>query len=157
MLHGGKKKRIIFKHLLGINSIESCCVNTIKIRTFLLPFDYLCVCSVAQSSLTLCDPVDCSPWGFSVHGISQARILEQVAISFSRGSSQPRDRTCISCLAGWFFITEPPGKLWTTYSTSLMLTLPLNPTGTGGVASNLDGNKKKGEVTELSPFAAGTE
>ena len=38
-----------------------------------------------------------------------------------------------------------------------MLTLPLNPTGTGGVASNLDGNKKKGEVTELSPFTAGTE
>ena len=46
---------------------------------------------VAQSCLTLCDPMDCSPPGSSVHGILQARILEWVAISFSRGSSQPRD------------------------------------------------------------------
>ena len=48
--------------------------------------------------------------GSSVHGISQARILEWVAISFSRGSSQPRDWTCISCIAGRFFTAEPPGK-----------------------------------------------
>ena len=47
--------------------------------------------------------VDCSPSGSSVHGISQARILEWVAISFSRGSSQPRDRTQVSCTAGGFF------------------------------------------------------
>ena len=46
---------------------------------------------VAQSSLTLCDPMDCSPPDSSVHGILQARILEWVAIPFSRGSSQPRD------------------------------------------------------------------
>ena len=45
-----------------------------------------------------CDPVDCSPSGSSVYGISQARILEWVAISFSRGSSQFRDWTCISCI-----------------------------------------------------------
>ena len=44
-----------------------------------------------QSCLTLCDPVDCSPPGSSVHGILQARILEWVAISFSRISSRPRD------------------------------------------------------------------
>ena len=43
--------------------------------------------------------MDCSPPGFSVHGISQARILEWVAMSFSRGSSQPRDRICISCIS----------------------------------------------------------
>ena len=49
------------------------------------------VSEVAQSCLTLCDPMDCSPPGFSVHGILQARILEWVAISFSRGSSRPRD------------------------------------------------------------------
>ena len=48
---------------------------------------------VAQSCPTLCDPVDCSPPGSSVHGILQARVLEWVAISFSRGSSQPRDQT----------------------------------------------------------------
>ena len=47
----------------------------------------------------------------SVHGISQARILEWVAISFSRGSSQPRDRTHVSCTAGRFFTTEPPGNV----------------------------------------------
>ena len=51
----------------------------------------------AQSCLTLCDLMDCSLPGSSVHGISQARILEWVAISSSRGSSQPRDRTQLSC------------------------------------------------------------
>ena len=49
------------------------------------------VSSVEQSSLTLCDPMDCSLLGSSLHRISQARILEQVAISYSRGSSQPGD------------------------------------------------------------------
>ena len=63
---------------------------------------------VAQSCPTLCDPMDCSPPGSSVHGILQARILEWVAISFSRGSSQPRDWTRVSCIAGRHFI------LWAT-------------------------------------------
>ena len=54
--------------------------------------------SAAQSCLTLCDPMDRSPPGFSVHGILQARILEWVAVSFSRGSSRPRDRTWVSCI-----------------------------------------------------------
>ena len=54
---------------------------------------------VAQSCPTLCNPVDCSPPGSSVHGISQARILEWVAISYSRGSSQARDQTRISCVS----------------------------------------------------------
>ena len=58
---------------------------------------------VVQSCPTLCDPMDCSPPGSSVHGILQARILEWVAISFSRGSSQPRDRTQVSHTAGRFF------------------------------------------------------
>ena len=48
---------------------------------------------IAQSCLTLCDPKDCSPPGFSVHGISQARILEWVAVPSSMGSSRPRDQT----------------------------------------------------------------
>ena len=52
---------------------------------------------------TLCDHMDCSLPGFSVHGILQARILEWVAIHFSRRSSQPRDQTHISCIAGIFF------------------------------------------------------
>ena len=61
---------------------------------------------VAQSCPTLCNPVDCSPLGSSFHGISQARILEWVVIPFSRGSSQTRDQTQVSCIAGRF----PPGK-----------------------------------------------
>ena len=56
-----------------------------------------CVC--AQLCPILCDPMDCSPQGSSVHGIFQARILECVAISSSRGSSQPRDQTHISCVS----------------------------------------------------------
>ena len=55
---------------------------------------------VAQSCLTLCDPMDCI-----IHGILQARILEWVAYPFSRGSSQPRDRTQVSHIAGGFFTT----------------------------------------------------
>ena len=52
---------------------------------------------------TPCDPMECSPPGSSVRGILQARILEWVAIPFSRGSSQPRDRTWVSCITGGFF------------------------------------------------------
>ena len=62
--------------------------------------------SVSQSCLTLCDPMDCSRPGSSVCGIFRARILEWLAISFSRGSSQPRDWTLISfiwCIAGRIF------------------------------------------------------
>ena len=54
--------------------------------------------SVTQSCPTLCDPMDCNLPGFSVPGISQARMLEQVVISSSRGSSPPRDLTHISCI-----------------------------------------------------------
>ena len=55
---------------------------------------------LSQSCLTLCHPTDCSLPGSSVHGIFQARILEWVAISFSRRSSQPRDWTQVSCIVG---------------------------------------------------------
>ena len=65
---------------------------------------------VIKSCLTLCDPTNCSPLGSSVHGIFQARILEWVAISFSRGSFSPRDWTWLSCIAGDSLPAEPPGK-----------------------------------------------
>ena len=52
---------------------------------------------------TLATPMDCSPPGFSVHGILQASTLEWVAISFSKASSQPRDQTWLTCTAGGFF------------------------------------------------------
>ena len=67
-----------------------------------------------------CNSMDCSLPGSSVHGISQARILEWVAIFSSRGSSQPRDWICVSCIAGGFFFffffltTEPLGSPWET-------------------------------------------
>ena len=57
------------------------------------------LCSVAQSRPTLCDSMECSLPGSSVHGIFQARTLEWAVISYSRASSQPRDRTHISCIS----------------------------------------------------------
>ena len=69
---------------------------------------------VAQSCLTLCDPMD-----YTVHGILQAKILEWVAFPFSRGSSQPRDWTQVSCTAGGFFtnwaIREAQEHEWVAY------------------------------------------
>ena len=58
------------------------------------------VCAQLLSRVRLCDPMDCSLPGFSVHGIFQARILEWDAISFSRIASRPRDRTCDSQVYG---------------------------------------------------------
>ena len=63
------------------------------------------LCLVAQLCLTLCNRKDYSLPGSSVHGILQARILEWVAFTFSRGSSQPRDRTQVSHTGGRFFTT----------------------------------------------------
>ena len=69
-----------------------------------VPFSLiLCSVSVTKSCPTICDPTDCSPPGSSVHGILQARILEWAAIPFSRESSQPGDRTQVSCIKGRFF------------------------------------------------------
>ena len=74
---------------------------------------------VAQSCLTLCDPIDCSPPGSSVHGILQPRILEWVTISFSWGSSWPRDWTQVSCIVSLqanSSLSEPSGKPNSQYS-----------------------------------------
>ena len=80
-----------------------------------LPIYLLCLWMiVAVKSLNcvqlFCDSMDCSPLGSSLHGISQARILEQVAISFSKGSSQSGDQTASPASAGRFSTTGPPGK-----------------------------------------------
>ena len=67
----------------------------------------------AQSCSTLCDPMDCSPPGSCVHGILQARILEWVAISSSRGTSWPRKRTASPVSTAWqadYLPAEPLGK-----------------------------------------------
>ena len=72
-------------------------------------FPYACVPS-CFSCVWLCDPVDCSLPGSSVHGILQARILEWVAMASSRRLSWHRDRTPGSCIAGGFFTTELQGS-----------------------------------------------
>ena len=61
------------------------------------------VSEVTQSCPTLCDPMDCSLPGLSLHGISQSRILEWVAYPFSRRTSWPRNRTRVSCIASGLF------------------------------------------------------
>ena len=65
---------------------------------------------VTQSCLTLCDPMDYSPPGSSVHGVLQVRILRWAAIPFSKGSSWPKDGTWVSCIAGGLF------TIWATRS-----------------------------------------
>ena len=85
----------------------------------------LCVkVSVAQSCLTLCDPMDWGLPGSSVHGILQKTILEWVAIPFSRVASWPRDWTQISCIAGKFFTLwatrEAPCYVCAVHSRSVM-------------------------------------
>ena len=70
---------------------------------------YKC-CSVTKMCPTLCSPVHCSPAGASVHGISQARILEWVAMPSSRGFSPPRDQTHTFYLTGGFLTPAPPRK-----------------------------------------------
>ena len=69
-----------------------------------------CCCLVTKSCLTLCNFMECNPSGSFVHRIFQARMLEWVFISFSRGSYWPRDQIHISWLASGFFVTEPTGK-----------------------------------------------
>ena len=71
-----------------------------KLRLYLC-FTYSLCAKAVQSCLTLCDPMDHSPPGSSVHGILQARILEWVALPSSRGSSWPRDWNCVSRLLHW--------------------------------------------------------
>ena len=77
--------------LPSLDSMKNCFFHS---RRFLLSYvmtEHAVLCLVTQSSLTLCDPMDCNPPGSSVHEDSPARILEWVAMTFSRGSSQPRD------------------------------------------------------------------
>ena len=79
----------------------------------------LCVAQLLQSGTTLCNSVDDSPPGSSVHGILQERILEWVAIPFFRGSSRSRDWTWVPCISGRFFTSEPQGKPLTFLSHKL--------------------------------------
>ena len=82
-------------------------LEKVKLGLCLILYTRMCACVyVSQSCLTLCNPMDCSPPGSSVHGILQARILEWVAIPFFRGSSQPRALT----FQADSLPSEPPGN-----------------------------------------------
>ena len=86
--------------LLNLLIIFQCLVHSLIVVVVL----------VTQSCPTLCDPINCIPPGSSVHGILQARILEWIVIPFSRGSSQLRDTTQVSCIASRFFTIWATGK-----------------------------------------------
>ena len=88
----------VFQIQLGNICPYTSIVKGVLFARFYLRASYV-LCSVAQSCLTFQDPMDCGPPGTPVNGILQARILEWVAISSSRGSSQPRDGTHISCIS----------------------------------------------------------
>ena len=75
--------------------------GVVKSRTRVSDFHWHML--VVQLCLTLCNPMDCSPPGSSIHWILQTRILELVAFPFSSGSSRPRNQTGVSCIAGGFF------------------------------------------------------
>ena len=79
---------------------------------------YVCMLSPFRYVPLMCDPMDCSPPGSSVHGILQGRIMEWVAISSSRGSSQHWDQTQVSWIAGRLFTIEPPGIMTPSKSES---------------------------------------
>ena len=82
---------------------------------------------VTQSYPTLCNRTDCSLTGSSVHGILQARLLEWVGIPFSRGSSQPRDRTQVSPIAGGFFTKSHKWAEDSRIETNTSTVILLNP------------------------------
>ena len=102
-------KSILWRCLVLPLSCLYLCISHSEVNSFTLKWkERKKESEVAQSCPTLCNPVDCSPEGSSVHGILQARILEWVAISFSRGSSRLRVWTQVSCIAGICF------NLWAT-------------------------------------------
>ena len=81
---------------------------------------YIFLCACAQSCLTLCSPMACSLPGSSAHGIFQARTLEWVAISSSRGTSQPKDQTHVSCLHVGRWILNHCGT-WDIYFSQVLI------------------------------------
>ena len=100
-----------------------------------------CFCSVAKSCLTLCDTYpypcpDCRLPDSSVHGISQARILEWVAISSPRGSSPPTHGTWATCVAGRFFTDEPPGKACVIGCFHFIMKININTTTLGKICKD---------------------
>ena len=109
---------LLLLHMLNIHAKMQNTYHTLYICLWLhdvciCVYVYICVCVCAQLSPTLCDPMDCSPPGSSVHGVFPARILVWVFISLSGGSSPSRNQnliSCISCITGKFFTHWAMGK-----------------------------------------------
>ena len=90
------------------------------VSVFVCLYVYVCVL-VIQSCLTLWDPMDCNLPGSSVYGIILAKILEWVAIPFSKGSSRPRDWTWVSCIAGGFLTIWAAREAHILWNTALQI------------------------------------
>ena len=108
-------------------------------------------CEVAQSCPTLCDPMDCSLPGSSVHGIFQAVVLEWIAISFSKGSSQPRDRTQVSCIVDRHFTVWPTGKSIYFSAKMGIIMVPTSATQVVLLGKNLPASAGDGRDASLIP------
>ena len=129
-------KAIVYKNIYGDIKPKFTLIKEWELKEYIDSFSWsavylwymfscVCVCTKSlQSGLTLCDPMDCSLPGFSVHGILQARVLEWVPLPSSWGSSQSRDWTRVSCLLHWqagSLPLPPPGKLVCFHVTWQML------------------------------------
>ena len=101
----------------------------------------MCVYLVIQSCPTLCDPVDCAPGSF-IHGILQVRILEWVAITFSRESTQPRDRTLVSCTASKFFTVRATREANNTHKGGSVIKKKKNLSDNAGDVGLIPGSGK---------------
>ena len=116
---------IIYQYIYSVFYLKNESSKTARkfsvfMKTRMVPIVIVKESEVTQLCLTLGDTMDCSLPGSSVHGILQARILEWVATSFSRGSSQPSDQTRVSRTIGKLS-SEPPGKSYYIVTTQLML------------------------------------
>ena len=107
-------------------------------------------CEVTQLFPTLCYPMDCNLPGSSVHGIFQARVLEWVAISFSRGSSWPRDPARVSRVVGRCFTVSPwVGKIpWRRKWQPTPVLLPVKSHGRRSLVGYSPWGSKESETTE---------
>ena len=106
---------------------------------------------VVQSCLILGDPMDCSQPSSSVHEIIQARILEWVAISFPRGSSRLRDRTCVSLLPADSLLLEPPGNPIYNWNRNEISASKINLPTSEVSSSELTHNFSWGKASQMGP------
>ena len=102
VIHTVKSFGIVNKAEIDVFLIFSCFFND-RVAVWLYGLLAVCKSEVTQSCLILCNSMDCSLSGSSLHGILRARVLEWVAISFSRGSSRPRNQSWVSRIPGRHF------------------------------------------------------